>query len=202
VTTAVDDRWGIWPLWPSFVPLVHEVVQYSVSGRWGQRQYLVGDVLSETFPATAVDVSIAVKRPDEQVLPARVVPGDPFSEFEFEGTSVSGIYEITFAHPLARTELFVVNVDPRECNLTKYMPDEISQELLPGIEYDYLTSWQERTETPEEAPVAQRGGLTRWLIYAVLYLLFAEQMLAWDFRKGLYVLCPFLLPWDWLHRSR
>ena len=202
VTTSVDDRWGLWPLWPSFVPLIHEIVNYSVSGRWGERQYLVGDQLTESFPATAVDVSVAVQRPDGQIQPAHVVPGDPFSQFQFEGTSVSGIYEVTFAHPLARTELFAVNVDPRESNLTKFVPDEIAQELLPGMSYDYLTSWHESAEAPAEAPVPQRGGLTRALIYAVLYLLFTEQMLAWDFRKGLYLLFPPLLAYDWFRGPR
>ena len=60
VTTSVDERWGTWPLWPSFLPLVHEIVQFAVSGRWGERQRLVGEPLTEIFPATAVDVDVAV----------------------------------------------------------------------------------------------------------------------------------------------
>ena len=40
----------------------------------------------------------------------------------------------------------------------------------------------------------RRGGLTRWILYALLYLMLTEQMLAWDFRKGLWLLCPVVPP--------
>src|SRR5262249_19975968 len=46
ITTSVDERWGTWPLWPSFLPLVHEIVEFAVSGRWGERQRLVGDPIT------------------------------------------------------------------------------------------------------------------------------------------------------------
>jgi hypothetical protein len=48
--------------------------------------------------------------------------------------------------------------------------------------------------------VAQQGGLSRWLLYVVLYLMFTEQMLAWDFRKGLWLLCPVVPLSSWLVR--
>ena len=102
VTTSVDERWGTWPLWPSFLPLVHEIVQYSVAGRWGDRQRLVGDALSEIFPATAADVDASVVRPDGQTQSARVVREESSSRFTFENTSTAGIYEVTFAHPVLR----------------------------------------------------------------------------------------------------
>src|SRR5262249_37692108 len=78
VTTSVDERWGPWPLWPSFLPLIHEIVQFAVSGRWGERQRLVGEPLTETFPATAVDLDVAVGRPDGETHTARVVQNDGF----------------------------------------------------------------------------------------------------------------------------
>jgi len=190
ITTSVDDRWGIWPLWPSFVPLIHEIVQFAVSGRDGERQRLVGEALSAPFPAMPLDIDVLVAAPDGQTRPARVSADEGLSRFAFEDTSQSGMYEVRFSHPLSRTELYAVNVDPRESNLTKLMPEEISQELLPGVDHEYTTSWDGQAAAPIEAPVAERGGLTRWLLYAVLYLLFAEQMLAWDFRKGLWLLCP------------
>jgi hypothetical protein len=190
ITTAVNDRWGIWPLWPSFLPLIHEVVQFAVAGRSGERQRLVGEPLSAVFPATAIDVDVSVTLPDGHTHPVRVSTGDVLSQLSFEGTAISGIYEVSFAHPLSRSELFAVNIDPKESNLTKYVQEEIAQELLPGIEHEYLTSWEGQIASRTETPVAERGGLTRWLLYAVLYLLFVEQMLAWDFRKGLWLLFP------------
>jgi hypothetical protein len=202
ITTSVDDRWSLWPLWPSFLPLIHEIVEFSVAGRAGERQRIVGEPLTAVFPATAMDVAVEVTQPDGAVQSARVIPGDGLSQFEFDETVQSGLYEVNFAHPLSRKELYAVNVDTRESNLVKFTPEEISQELLPGIDYDYSTSWQEPVDSPVETLAVDRGGLTRWLLYGVLYLLFVEQMMAWDFRKGLGLLCPPLLVLDLLQARR
>ena len=200
ITTSVDERWGTWPLWPSFVPLIHEIVQYSVAGRWGDRQRLVGESLSEIFPVTAADVDTSIVRPDGQTSSARVVRDETFSQFAFDKTSESGIYEVTFAHPVSRAELFAVNVDPRESNLAKYVHEELAEELLTGLEFSYLTNWPGEESAPEGSSSAQHGGLARWILYAILYLMFVEQMLAWDFHKGLWLLCPLLPPAIWLFR--
>src|SRR5262249_24098399 len=93
VTTSVDERWGTWPLWPSFLPLVHEIVHFAVAGRAGDRQRLVGEALSEIFAATAVDVDVAVGRPDGQTNSAKVVRRESLDQFVYEDTSESGIYE-------------------------------------------------------------------------------------------------------------
>jgi hypothetical protein len=190
VTTSVDERWGTWPLWPSFLPVIHEIVQYSVAGRWGDRQRTVGDALTEILPLTAADVDAAIARPDGQTQSARVVREETFSRFTFENTSESGIYEVTFAHPVSRSELFAVNVDPRESNLAKFGHEELSDELLTGLEFTYLTGWQGDESAPEDSSSSEHGGLARWLLYVILYLMFVEQMLAWDFYKGLWLLCP------------
>lgn len=194
VTTSVDDAWGVWPLWPSFLPLIHEIVEFAVAGRWGERQRLVGESLSGVFPAAALDVDVSVAPPEGPTLPAHVTADDSLSAFSFDATAQSGIYAIEFSGPPARRELFSVNVDARESNLAKYSQEELARELLPGVDFDYDTNWQDRDETPAAAPIVERGGLTRWLLYAALYLLFVEQMLAWNFRWGLYLLCPLLAP--------
>jgi hypothetical protein len=190
VTTSVDERWGTWPLWPSFLPLVHEIVQYSVAGRWGERQRLVGDALAEIFPVTAADVDAAIVRPDGQTQSARIAREESSSQFTFENTSAAGIYEVTFAHPVSRSELFAVNVDPRESQLAKFGHAELSEELLTGLEFSYLTSWPGEESAPDDSTSAEHGGLARWILYGILYLMFVEQMLAWDFHKGLWLLCP------------
>jgi len=36
------------------------------------------------------------------------------------------------------------------------------------------------------------------MLYAILYLMFTEQMLAWDFHKGLWLLCPVIPLFQWI----
>jgi hypothetical protein len=201
VTTSVDEQWGTWPLWPSFLPLVHEIVHYAVSGRWGDRQKLVGEPLTEVFAATAVDIDVGVDSPDGQTHLAHVVREESFSQFSYEQTGESGVYSVNFAHPVARSELFAVNIDPRESNLAKLVQDELAGELLAGIDFSYLTNWPGEDTAPDSAPAVQHGGLSRWLLYVLLYLMFTEQLLAWDFHKGLWLLCPLVPPVLWLIRK-
>ncbi len=198
ITTSVDERWGTWPLWPSFLPLVHEIVQFAVSGRWGERQRLVGEPLTEVFPAMAVDVDVAVVQPDGETHAARVVEQETFNQLVYDATNERGIYEVNVAGPVARSELFAVNVDPRESNLDKYVQEEIAEELLPGVEFVYQTTWSGEEATPADAPAAEHGGLTRLMLYVILYLMFAELVLAWDFHKGLWLLCPMVPLCQWL----
>lgn len=203
IATAVDDSWGTWALWPSYLPLIHEIVHFAVSGRWGERQHLVGEPLTQVFPAPAIDVDAAIRRPDDQTLPLAVVRDGDFGQISFDSTGISGIYELTLAHPLSRTELFAVNVDPRESDLTKFAQDELAADLFEGLETSYRTTWHGDEPLSGDMGGPRKGGLTRWLLYAALYLLFTEQLLAWDFRRGLWLLCPpaALVPWLWARRS-
>lgn len=198
VTTSVDEQWGTWPLWPSFLPLVHEMVHFAVSGRWGDRQKLVGEALTEVFPATAVDVEVGVESPDGQTHLAHVEHEESLSQFRYEHTGESGVYAVNFAPPVARSELFAVNVDPRESHLAKYLHDELATEILAGLDFTYLTNWPGEAPSPDSAPATPHGGLSRWILYVLLYLMFTEQLLAWDFRAGLWLLCPLVPPLLWL----
>jgi hypothetical protein len=201
-TTSVDDHWGPWPLWPSFLPLVHETVQFAVSGRWGERQRLVGEPLTEVVPAIAVDVNVAVGRPDGETHPVRIIPQEASNQAVYENTNESGIYEMNFAHPAARSEMFAVNIDPRESNLAKFSQEELAEDLLPGTGFTYFTAWPEAEAATSEAPAVQRASLSHAFLYLVLYLMFTELVLAWDFRKGLWLLCPLVPAVLWLARRR
>ena len=73
VTTSLDARWTTWPVTGSFLPTVHEMLYYAISGQWQERQHAVGYPIIRTFPAfsRAVPPSVAVKTPDNVV---RTVP--------------------------------------------------------------------------------------------------------------------------------
>jgi hypothetical protein len=202
VTTSVDDRWGVWPLWPSFVPLMHEIVDFAISGRWQDREVTVGQPLELMLPPMAADVEASVGRPDGQSRAVSVSREADLVHFRFDDTSLSGIYEARFGHPLARTDHFAANVDTRESNLAKYSREEIAQELLPGVEFAYTADAASEEAATDLAAAPAESSAARWLIYAAVYLLFAEQLLAWDFRRGLWWLCPVLPLADWLRNQR
>jgi hypothetical protein len=78
----------------------------------------------------------------------------------------------------------------------------MAEELLPGTSFTWLTKWPDEETAPAETSAARQGGLTRWLLYAVLYLMFTEQILAWDFQKWLWMLCPIVPAAHWLARRK
>ncbi|WP_146369470.1 BatA domain-containing protein [Symmachiella macrocystis] len=189
VATSLDDSWGNWALWPSYLPMIREMAQLACSGRTGQRDFSVGQPIERVLPARAFDVDITVVRPGGGTTPARITQSESISEFQFADTQTSGIYEVNFGPPLSDTELFAVNVDTAESNLTSLSRDELAAELLPGIDFDYQTDLEQNI-TSESGTVAERGGLSRGLLYVVLFLVFVELLMAWQFRYGLWLLFP------------
>lgn len=201
ITTSVDDRWGNWSVWPSFLPLIQEIVQFSVSGRWGDRQHVVGDALAQTLIASAGEVEVAVRRPDGKVFPLPTSRSGSSTSFSFAETTVSGVYEVTWGHPVSRTELHAVNCDPVESDLAKYDRDELETELLKGIDFHYDTRWTPPSREATTSQTRDQSVLPRWLLYGALYLLLVEQLLSYNFRFGLWLLCP-LIPVAELWRRR
>jgi len=197
VTTTVDESWSNWAIWPSFVPMIHEMVSYAISGAGADLR--VGMPLARVVQTRGADPVATVLRPDNRSDPVQVTTKGSVSEFTYEATNLSGFYELQFGPPLSRSESFAFNVDPRESNLARLEQDEIDRELLPGTQYVYQTEWEE-IERQASGPVRQRGGLTRWFLYAALYLLFVEQMMAWNFLYGLWMLFPPLLLVSWFWR--
>ena len=63
VATSLDDSWGNWALWPSYLPMVREMALLACSGRLGQRDFTVGQPIARALPARALDVDITVVRP-------------------------------------------------------------------------------------------------------------------------------------------
>ena len=108
----------------------------------------------------------------------------------FGPATLVGVHEARIPPPALKTELFAVNFDPVESNLTKYSPQELREGPLAGIEAAIGRSAVEPSTRDERVVRPTSGGLTRPLLYTLLYLLFVEQALAWNFNAGLWLLCP------------
>jgi hypothetical protein len=180
VSTPADATWTNWPAWHSYVPMVHELLAYCLASRVSQRNLLVQQMIVEPLPTTATDVPCTVATPDGRSEPARLASQDGVNFFEFERTDTSGAYRMNLGPPVAETRSFAVNVDPQESDLVKLERDELAHELLPGVQFAYLTQPHNEQETAQ-LPVRHRGDLHRAILYTVLALVFVEMILAWRF---------------------
>jgi len=184
VATSADRSWTLLPIWPSFVPLVQELLAFCVSGQLQQRNVTVGEPLGGSLPADVTGVSLSIEEPipepdDHRRSVATHMEGD-YVAWSFSETMLSGIYKAHFGPPLSRSQTFAVNVDTAESDLTQLDVDELRNDTWPGIPFAYQTTWQ----NPEQQPVvglAGRGGLPVDLLYVVLGLLLVETFLAWRF---------------------
>jgi hypothetical protein len=128
-------------------------------------------------------VSVTMNRPDNEKNSLRAMETKHFAQVHYEGTNRSGIYELAIGPPVNQTEWYAVNVDPRESALDYVGQEELENELLPGVEIEYLTQWQDGPRKSDNS-LSERGGLTRWLLLAVLCLVLVESLMAWRFQYG------------------
>lgn len=200
-TAAGDTAWSPLPLWPSFVPLVQEMLSFCISGQQRQQNVLVGRPLGGPLPAGALKVALTRRSFDPDKEPVAVpAPLDADrTAWTCADTSKSGLYAASFTAeaesgrppqrsdaPEAsveddRTQKFAVNLDTAESNLTQLSPERLADTVWKDVPFEYQTTWQ----TLDEQAVGVAGGADLYLqvelLYAVLGLLLLETLLAWRF---------------------
>lgn len=179
VATSADTSWTLMPLWPSYVPMVQELLAYAIGGQMEQRNLRVGDPLGGSL-TTPVDAPLTLQLPDgrsEQLRPQNEGSNGVWS---YSDTSQSGIYTAKFPPPMSQSEAYAVNVDTAESDLAHLTAKELRDEVWPGVSFVHQTTWENLDEQPSTR-ASRRNGLPKGLLYAVLGLLLAETYLAWRF---------------------
>jgi len=179
-TAAGDLSWTAMPVWPSFVPLVQEIVAFCAGGQLKQRNLRVGQPLSASTagPATG-DEPAVVRTPDGESRDVPLATDAERGTLSFEETFAAGIYTVRFPRPDDRPRSFAVNVATAEGDLTQLDDAEIA-ELWPDASLVREGGW-ERVDRETAAAIVHRGRLHVHLLYAALALIFVETFLAWRF---------------------
>jgi hypothetical protein len=179
VATSAEPSWTAMPLWPSFVPLVQEIVAWCASGQTQRRNLLVGQPIEISSTASAAEATLSVRTPDgrSHAVRPRTVGGD--SRLSYADTMQSGIYVTQFGPPPGRSTTFAVNVDTAESDLMQLSVEELQNDVWQGVPFVHQTSWQELGPTGHGGPLQGRSRLHIELFYIVLGLLFAEMFLGW-----------------------
>ncbi len=181
VATSADTSWTPMPVGPGFVPLVQELLAWCTGGRYKQRNVEVGQPLRASVSTPATDVPVSLQTPDGGSRELQLHGDGDYATLDYADTAASGIYRARFSPPIDRTLLFAVNVDTAESDLTQLSVDRLRNEVWPGVDFLYQTTWQKLQEQPAGQAIAQPGRLHVDLLYIVLGLLFLETFLAWRF---------------------
>lgn len=179
VATSAEPSWNAMPLWPSFVPLVQEIVAWCVSGQIKQQNLTVGEPLDAPIAAAAAEAALSVVGPDGRTHPAQLHTAGDYAALGYTDTMQSGIYVAQCGPPSDHKETFAVNLDTIESDLTQIDPEELRSEVWPGIPFVHQTSWEDLGATGPRVPIRGSNRLHISLLYTVLALLFVETFVAW-----------------------
>lgn len=179
VATSADLSWTALPLWPSFVPLVHEILFFTVSRGDEHRNVLVGEPIGGSASDSASGAPLVVDTPDgprDAEVDPQVRPGT----WRFAETLFSGFYTARFGSPHERTARYAVNVDPSQSDLARVDEDELRRRIWAGVPFE----WRDVRDEPARTVVPSAPANRTWhaaLLSGVLGLLLAECFLAWRF---------------------
>jgi hypothetical protein len=193
VTTPVNMDWSTWPAFRSYLPLVQEVLNFSVSGRLREQASTVGDPLEEFLPTAGSGLEVAVHTPDDRTESVRTQAYDEASVFRWADTDLSGLYRATIGQA-PQEHYFAVNVPTAsdgqaasESDLTRTSGDELHR-TYPEWDFQLVTDLKDVSHTggpalsQEAAPARSPGAvIARWLLLAMLVMLLLEVVLAWVF---------------------
>jgi hypothetical protein len=164
--------WTTLALWPSFPPLVQEMLSLAVSGRDENRNVAVGEELTATAPSGASQAATLSGPDNRRERIPTTAEGDQ-RRWLYAGVDLSGLYQVTYDSPGA-AQIFAANVDPRESDLTRIDPETLPSQFSQSIE-------TEADETPAAALSRPRQEYFRWFLGGMLLLLLTETLFAWWF---------------------
>ncbi|HWA97443.1 MAG TPA: BatA domain-containing protein [Pirellulales bacterium] len=182
LATSADTSWSAMPLWPSFPPLVHELLSLAIRGKTAEQNIVVGQLLGDSFRGQAGQGSLSLRLPSGDAAQARVAADGEYTSWSFADTGQSGMYVAHLPPPYTRDELFAVNVDTSESDLARLDPAELRDSVWNGVDFVLRTDWQD-LNAPSVDTVVRRQWLHIYLLTAVVALLLIESVLAMYFGR-------------------
>jgi hypothetical protein len=172
IDPLTKSPWTTMPAWPSFVPLVQEMLALVVSGQGRDRNVVVGQPLVGNLATVVAGLPLQVTEPDGHQDDLQISSEPGGGGWSFADTWQSGIYQVRIGSSPEREELFVANVDTSESDLTRVEPGDLPRQSPPGPEPG--------AEAPA-APTGRQNHLNKDCLYGALGLLLTETLLAWRF---------------------
>jgi hypothetical protein len=186
VDAATKVPWTLMTATQSFQPIVQEILARTLRGKNRDRNTGVGEPIGAAAPLIATNTSIALHTPDGRQEQVRVSTGasddeqsspgagPEESQWSFGDTWWSGIYTAEAKGTGDASQLFAVNVDTAESDLTRVALDELPDGITPLGD-------GEDPDQPTAGALGVRGGLDRAFLYIAVGLLLIEMVLAFYF---------------------
>jgi hypothetical protein len=183
VATSADASWTAMPLWPSYVPLVQELLLLATHDSAQGRNVLVAQPLLGPRQRGAPH-AVHLTLPGGESGQVRVNREGGESQWTFQETLASGLYSADSESGATGGSLFAVNVNTIESDLAQVDPVELAADVWPGVSFYHHTNWRDLGDEPA-TEIVRHSDLHRWMLIGVLGLLLMETFLGWFFgRRG------------------
>ena len=176
-TQGAAEPWNAMAAWPSFVPLMQQLVQATLSDGATPFNLTVGQPISGTQRASGDKTLIQIARPDGNAseLQASEVDENGLRAWSFPATTQRGIYQVSVEDGAPRP--YAVNINP-------------SQSELRAVPVEQLAKSTEKLSSQLSVGVDIDSGhlsntLVHWLLASLAGMLVAESCLAWTLGRRL-----------------
>ncbi|MFV2068052.1 MAG: hypothetical protein ACC645_13850, partial [Pirellulales bacterium] len=175
---ATAEPWTALPVWPSFLPLVRELLTRAVGTAQGPLTTEVGDPIGERLPLVPGrrPTQVTIRTPDNRLLRLPIESHGDDVSWSFRGTTSSGFYRASYADADREDRSFAVNLFAEEGKLTRIDP----RQLPHGIQV--VDGWRQ-LDRVTELPLSARRPLHRWLLGTALVLLLLDPLLALGLKR-------------------
>jgi hypothetical protein len=186
VDPVTGEPWTSWPTWPSFLPIVREMLAYAAAGPDADREQPVGTSLrgvrsdASAYFFSASDgnrLRLQMERPDGRVDPVSVHTSRGAVHWNYDDTRWSGIYSLRGSQ--GGPQKFAVNVNNTESDLTRIE----AQDLPTNVAVRDAGSGTKAAD----AVVGRLETHATWsesFLWMAFLLLFLESFVAWQFGRG------------------
>jgi hypothetical protein len=171
------EPWNAMAAWPSFVPLVQQIVSSTLSRNAANLNLIAGEPMTGTVPIQTGPGQMSVIRPtgDDSAVQLAEVDASGNQAWSFSQTFESGIYRLRYSN--GAIVPYAIGIDSRQSDLLRTPIG-----LLPRSNIEKNAS-VELTEAKSEA--TSSNELSRYVLLGLLVLLLAESTLAWLFGRRL-----------------
>jgi hypothetical protein len=181
LTVPFHDDWTSWVLWPSFIPMLHEAVQYASAGRVAVPHLAVGDPFTWIIPESTAITAPVMIRPGGETVKLSTDPANGRS-LTYTQTDQPGIHRL-MTSASGESYPMIVQIPEDETELTHTPPGQLTETLLDGIP---VRMGQEAaggsvlggTKSPGRRD--SRGELTELLLLLAALLLLADILSGWS----------------------
>jgi hypothetical protein len=179
VANPAGTSGGNLPYKPAFVPLVHQIVAYLAAGPTSQRNVYVGDPLDTRFDIKEAGKAVRLTDPAGQTSLHKSTLSANGVVFHHPTASKAGVYKIGLADK-GTTDAFAVNLPAGESDLSSATDQQV-QAAVGGAQMQFARGTDDLMAVVRQS----RRGTEVWrtLLYAAVFLLFLEGVLAWQFGR-------------------